>query len=195
VTDRGLLSVRGQEKRRGRLGVIRTAIAGTLVALAIGVAADEASAAAKKPDATIRVQGGDLVGDDVYAEDGGQGADVEPPGPATFIVRVGNDGTEVDSFRVFGVGVQTLTPDSKAAIDTGGVKISFKLQGNDVTEKVAAGRLKFRNIPPGASSPKLKMIVEAEEGYEGGGVVLASSLDNPNREDIVLGSIRETAPF
>jgi len=177
------------------VGVLRTAIAVTLVALGIGVLADEASAAAKKPDATIRLQGGELIGNDVYAEDGGQAAETPPPGPATFIIRVQNDGTKLDSFRVFGVGVQTLTPDTKAAIDTGGVKVRFKRHGNDVTEKVAAGRLKFRNIPPGGSSSKLKMIVETDEGYQGGGVVFASSLGNPNREDVVLGSIRETTDF
>jgi hypothetical protein len=155
----------------------------------VGVAGPAvAGAANRQPDARIRVTDGPWTGDDLYPSDGLVGLPVSLPGPATFDIRVQNDGTKIDSFRIKGVAIQNTM--SKAVIDTGEITVEFRLGGQDVTEKVAAGKLKFHDVAPGALSAKLRMIVTSQDGTTtGGGVVFATSIKQPTKEDAVAGAL------
>ncbi|MGH9026067.1 MAG: hypothetical protein ACRDWD_08120 [Acidimicrobiia bacterium] len=144
----------------------------------------------RQPDARIRLGDGPWTGDNLYPSDGLAGASAPLPDPATFDIRVQNDGTKIDSFRIKGLAIQNSS--KKTVIDAGEITVQFLLGGQDVTEKVAAGKLKFHDVAPGALSPKLRMIVTSEDGTTtGGGVVFATSIKQPAQQDAVAGALAD----
>lgn len=107
-----------------------------------------------RPDAMIARGTGRFLGDDVYGTDGtGQTkrGSVLARGSVTFTVRAENDGTATDDLVV------------KGSRSTDRFRVTYRVDGDDVTAAVNAGTYQFDAVPPTASRA-MTVTVKARAG-------------------------------
>lgn len=142
--------------------------------------------AALQPDGLIRVLSGaaSYKGDNVYSTTGaGQSvrAKSKRRRHQTFSVRVQNDGTAADVFRVVGPGAER------------GFRVGYFLGTTNVTGAVVTGTFLSPMLAPGAAVD-LRVVVRvrrrASIGSVGSWLVRAASTEQPARVDAVLARVK-----
>jgi hypothetical protein len=174
----------------------RVVLAGLLSALTIGATATMADAGLddSRPDARLSLQAPEElpeIGDDIYEDLGQQYSfGINPGATALGKVRFQNDAEMADTLRVGAIAfVRGNAPNPTAALQVGDdYKVRFRLKGENVTRKVAANKLKFHDVAPGAIAGALRVEMtlddEAEDVQPLGVVVHVTSANDRTEQDV-----------
>jgi hypothetical protein len=134
----------------------------------------------------------DVCGDDIYYSVAGTTVEMAPGITEHYDFVVQNDGQKTDTFVLKGGFFAADEPRSRAALEIDNLQLRWFKGTKDVTEKMAAGRLKLRNVAPQAvkptSDPPIRAVVTADGDATGEDdavvVLLAHSKHKPTRQDL-----------
>ena len=152
----------------------RLALAAVLGALAVGGAAVRADAGggAARPDARLALlepEQVDEIGNNVYQDRGQQSHlfAINPGDRAVGRVRFQNDANVSDTLRVGGIAFLRGGPIAPAAAQVvDDYKVKYRLNGDDVTRKVAANKLRFHDVAPGQIVGALRVVIKLDAAAE-----------------------------
>jgi hypothetical protein len=137
-----------------------------------------------RPDGLIRKRAASYVGSNVYNTTGtGQAvrAKTKRGRKATFDVRVQNDGTVTDSFRLGGAGAKR------------GFAVTYLAGGKDVTSAVTSGRFTVKNLAPGQAQV-IRLVIRVKAGARRGArrswLVAVTSTHDTTRTDVLLAGVK-----
>jgi hypothetical protein len=146
----------------------------------------------------------DLCGDGIFYNPRGGIIEVDPGATEPYLFEVVNAGAKTDTIKLKGAMFSAGRPGDRlspqAAKVVNGLELRWFKGANDVTNKVMAGKLKFRNMPSGALRPdpplRAEVTAEADATGEDNAVVVltARSQHKPTRQDIWSVNVRVGDP-
>ncbi|MGH9026068.1 MAG: hypothetical protein ACRDWD_08125 [Acidimicrobiia bacterium] len=140
----------------------------------------------------------DVCADDIYYSTAGATVGMAPGSSEHFDFIVQNDGTKKDTLVLKGGFFAADEPGARAAIELDNLELRWFRGTKDVTEKMAAGKLKLRNVGSQevkpTSDPPLRAEVtastDATDEDDAVVVLLAHSKHKPTRQDLFSANFR-----
>lgn len=138
----------------------------------------------RKPDAQIKLKSdAGFLGDGVYNSSGASQTSTGTAGPGkarAYVFKIGNDGNDLDTFKV------------KGCAASAGFTVSYANNGADITAAVQTGTQQFSTVAPG-DERTMSVTIASQPGTANGATmscaIKATSVGDPAKSDTVLARL------